>query len=81
MKAAEPTEAVAYNKVVAYDVEDGIEDANSMIMPFIGPSTDEEAIARIEEAEREIEDGDVYEWEDVLKEARQRAKKYEAAIN
>lgn len=80
MKAAEPTEVVAYDKVAAYHVEDGIEDANSIIMPFIGPSTYEEAIARIEEAEREIEDGDVYEWEDVLKEARQRAKKYKAAI-
>ena len=78
MKAAEPTEAVAYNKVAAYDVEDGIED--SIIMPYIGPSTDEEAISRIEEAEREIENGEVYEWEEVLKEARLRAKKYEAAI-
>lgn len=80
MKAEEPTEALAYDKVAAYNVKDGIEDANNTIMPFIGPSTYEEAIARIEEAEREIEDGDVYEWEDVLKEARQRVHKYEAAI-
>ena len=80
MKASEPTEAGAYDKVTTYGVDDGIEDANSIIMPFIGPSTYEEAIARIEEAEREIENGDVYEWEDVLKEARLRAKKYEAAI-
>jgi hypothetical protein len=80
MKASEPMEAVAYNKAAAYDVEDDIEDASNIIMPFIGPSTCEEAIARIEEAEREIENGEVYDWEDVLAEARQRARKYEAAI-
>lgn len=80
MKAAEPTEAVAYNKVSAYDVEDGKADACSIITPFIGPATYEEAIERIEEAEYQIENGEVYDWEVVLKEARQRARKYEAAI-
>ena len=79
MKASEPMEAVAYDKVATYDVEDD-EDESNIIMPFIGPSTCEEAIARIEEAEREIENGEVYDWEDVLKEARQRVRKYEAAI-
>lgn len=80
MKAAEPMEAVAYNKVSTYDLEDDIAVACSIITPFIGPATYEEAIARIEEAEREIKNGEVYEWEDVLKEARQSARKYETAI-
>ena len=80
MEAVEPIKSVAYNKVSAYDVEDGIAGGCNIITPFIGPATYEEAIARIEEAEREIDNGEVYEWEDVLTEARQRARNYEAAI-
>ena len=80
MKAAEPIESVTYDKAAANGGEHNLEDAHSMAMPFIGPSTYEEATVRIEEAERDIINGDVYEWEDVLKEARQRATKYEAAI-
>jgi len=42
--------------------------------PLAGPSTYEEAISRIEEAEQEIEMGETYDWKDVISEARQRVK-------
>ena len=45
-------------------------------MPLIGPATYEEAIAQIETAEQEIAKGEVYDWKDVLEEARQRILSY-----
>ena len=41
-------------------------------MPYAGPSTMEEAIARIEMSEKDIAKGYGYELEDVIAEARKR---------
>ena len=49
-------------------------------MPTIGPSTYEEAISRIEEAEREIDENGGVAWEEVLQAARLRVKSYENQV-
>ena len=49
-------------------------------MPTIGPSTYEEAISRIEEAERDIDENGGVAWEDVIQAARLRVKNYENQI-
>ena len=49
-------------------------------VPSAGPSTNEEAIARLEEAEHDIENGDVYDWEEVMAETGQRIRLYETSI-
>ncbi len=79
MTAAEPMGAVAMQEIKTYTIEE--EPSTSYILPFIGPSTHEEAIRRIEEAEREIESGETYAWEDVLNEVRTRAGRYATEIN
>jgi len=38
-------------------------------MPLVGPTNIEETTARIDEAEREIASGDVYDWNSVMMEA------------
>ena len=38
-------------------------------MPLVGPANVEEANARIDEAEREIACGEVYDWDSVMMEA------------
>lgn len=48
--------------------------------PLAGPSTYEEAISRIEEAEQEIEMGETYDWKDVISEARQRVRQYATEV-
>ena len=84
MNAAEPMETRSYTEMSAVDVvimRGGVEELpQGFNEPFAGPSTYEEAIARIEEAEREIERGETYDWEDVLSEAKQRVKQYAAEI-
>lgn len=49
-------------------------------MPIGGPSSAEEAIARIEESENDIAKGRGYALEDVIMEAKKRARRYESAI-
>ena len=49
-------------------------------MPYAGPTTAEEANARIEEAEKEIANGHGYAFDDVIAEARKRAGLYEGSI-
>ena len=84
MNAAEPMETRSYTEMSAVDVvimRGGVEELpQGFNEPFAGPSTYEEAIARVEEAEREIERGETYDWEDVLSEAKQRVKQYAAEI-
>ncbi|MBQ8990724.1 MAG: hypothetical protein IJQ60_08870 [Prevotella sp.] len=78
MKAKEPIGALAYAETTE-DI-DLLDDEDDNIdwdkMPLIGPATYEEAIAQIEAAEQEIANGEVYDWKDVLKEARQRILSY-----
>ena len=52
----------------------------SVPMPIIGPLTVDEAVARIELAEKDIAKGKGYDFEDVINEARHRAAKYESAV-
>ena len=83
MTAEEPMGVGTYTEMSSVDVvltrgEDE-ELPQGFNEPFAGPSTYEEAIARIEEAEHEIERGETYDWEDVLSEARQRVRQYAAA--
>ena len=84
MNAAESMEMRSYTEMSAVDVvimRGGVEELpQGFNEPFAGLSTYEEAIARIEEAEREIERGETYDWEDVLSEAKQRVKQYAAEI-
>lgn len=68
-RAEEPVGAFAYTdeEVVAMDIDENEEwDA----MPLIGPASYEEAIARIEASERDIEEGNGTPWEAVMQEAK-----------
>ena len=49
-------------------------------MPTIGPSTYEEAISRIEEAEREIDENGGFAWDEVIQTVRLRVKSYENQV-
>jgi len=53
---------------------------NKLTMPLAGPSTFEEAIARIQEAETEIDNNGGHAWDEVMAEARQRVEIYAAAV-
>ena len=50
------------------------------LMPYVGPASIDEAITRIEEAEKDIAKGRGYDFEDVIMEARKRNGTYEGAI-
>ena len=49
-------------------------------MPLTGPSTYEEAVTRIEQAEREMDADDGASWEEVLSEAKDKVNNYEVAV-
>lgn len=49
-------------------------------LPLAGPTSYEEAIARIEEAEREMDANEGVAWEDVMSEAMQKVNNYEVAV-
>ena len=72
---AEPVGATSYSSTVE---ECEILDWDDM--PTIGPSTYEEAITRIEEAEQEIDENGGVAWEEVLQAARLRVKSYENQV-
>ncbi len=78
MHAEEPMGMVSYTEMPTVDtvaVGGEVEELpKGLNEPFAGPSTHEEAISRIKEAEQEIERGETYDWKDVLSEARQRVK-------
>ena len=78
MTAKEPVGALSYaettENIDLLDDED--DDIDWDKMPLIGPATYEEAIAQIETAEQEISNGEVYDWKDILEEARQRIMSY-----
>jgi hypothetical protein len=78
MTAKEPVGSLAYaettENIDLLDDED--DDIDWDKMPLIGPATYEESIAHIEAAEQEIANGEVYDWKDVLEEARQRILSY-----
>ena len=63
--AAEPIGAIArdFENEQLYDID------NWPGMPLVGPANVEEANARIDEAEREIACGEVYDWDSVMMEA------------
>ena len=69
-----------YNTQQQALIETGRHHIASESMPILGPSTYEEAIVRIEEAEKEIDLDGGCSWEDVMFEARQRAKRHEVAV-
>ena len=56
----EPSAAIDYN------------DADNFMLPVLGPSTVGEAIADIEESEKEFEAGKCLPWEDVMSEIKER---------
>jgi hypothetical protein len=78
MHAEEPTGIASYTEMPIVDTvafsSDIEELSDTFKEPLAGPSTYEEAIHRIEEAEQEIERAETYDWKDVLREARQRVK-------
>ena len=84
MNAEEPMGIVSYTKMPNVDVAAMGNEVDELPKgfnePFAGPSTYDEAIARIKEAEQEIERGETYDWEDVLSEARQRVRQYAAEV-
>ena len=49
-------------------------------MPYLGPSSIEEAHSRIDDAEKEIAKGRGYAFEDVIREARRRTSAHESSI-
>ena len=65
--ASEPTAAVAYADSLATVEED---------RPILGPSTWEEALADLDESEREFEEGKCVPWENVMEEIKERYKSY-----
>ena len=69
MKAEEPIGIASYTEL-----------PDTFKEPLAGPSTYEEAISRIEEAEQEIEMGETYDWKDVISEARQRVRQYATEV-
>jgi hypothetical protein len=63
-KVCEPSGVAAYSDWVDCDV------------PILGPSTWEEAIADLDESEREFEAGECIPWENVVGEIKERYKSY-----
>lgn len=63
--AAEPVGAIApdFDNEQLYGID------NWPGMPLVGPANIEETNARIDEAEREIANGEVYDWNSVMMEA------------
>ena len=49
-------------------------------MPLVGPADIEEANARINQAEREIENGEVFDWDSVMLEASNIVRQYAATV-
>lgn len=84
MKAEEPMGAASYTEMPIVDtvtISSEVEELpDTFKEPLAGPSTYEEAISRIEEAEQEIEMGETYDWKDVISEARQRVRQYATEV-
>ncbi len=76
MMAAEPVGAVMPADVSAlgYDID------NWPGMPLVGPSNLEEMNARIDQAEREINEGIGFSWEQVMLDAQSIVSRYETAV-
>ena len=74
--AAEPVGAVVQN----FDDEQQYGVDHWPGMPLVGPSNIDEVNARIDEAEREIESGDVFDWEIVMLEASNIVRQYAATV-
>ena len=75
------TSALASSGVTSYS--SAIEERETLDwegMPTIGPSTYEEAISRIEEAEREIDENGGVAWDEVIQTVRLRVKSYENQV-
>ena len=79
-KVEEPVDTIAYS-----DEEVALMTRNDELdwddMPLIGPATYEEAMSRIDAAEKECEEGEGTAWDDVMQEARNLVlRNYGAAI-
>ena len=73
MMAAEPIGAAIRADVstLGYDID------NWPGMPLVGPSNQEEMNARIDQAEREINEGIGFSWEQVMSDAKSIVSRYE----
>lgn len=76
MMAAEPIGAAIRADVstLGYDID------NWPGMPLVGPSNQEEMNARIDQAEREINEGIGFSWEQVMSDAKSIVSRYETAV-
>ena len=76
MMAAEPVGAVVRADVstLGYDID------SWPGMPIVGPSNLEEMNARIDQAEREINEGIGFFWEQVMSDAQSIVSRYETAV-
>ena len=73
---AEPIGAVLRSdvSVMGYDID------NWPGMPLIGPSTMDEANARIDQAEQDINEDKGYSWEQVMMDAQMIVNRYETTV-
>ena len=76
MMAAEPVGAATRADVSAlgYDID------NWPGMPLVGPDNLEDMNARIDQAEREINEGIGFSWEQVMSDAKSIVSRYEATV-
>ena len=76
MVAAEPVGAAMRADVstLGYDID------NWPGMPLVGPGSLEERNARIDQAEREINEGIGFSWEQVMSDAKSIVSRYETAV-
>lgn len=76
MMAAEPIGAAIRADVstLGYDID------NWPGMPLVGPSNQEDMNARIDQAEREINEGIGFSWEQVMSDAKSIVSRYETAV-
>ena len=76
MMAAEPVGAAIRTDVstFGYDID------NWPGMPLVGPDNRQEMNARIDQAEREINEGIGFSWEQVMSDAQSIVSRYETAV-